>query len=162
MARREQRREDLLRDAVALKPRIQLRAPAPPLPNETVFAGWRDDSLSLYFDEDPAYHFNSAGELRRGFIDHCLVKAERGRLVSMQRQRSEDEVTLARRELNDQQCADLLTTIGRHCDALQAALEAGTCTLVGEFPPSSGGLERLKAWLAARPPLRAARQPRVD
>ena len=87
MAREHHAREDLLHDAHALVPRILVRI-ADGQASVDVLAGFRGESLSLYFGDDPAYHFNAAGELRRAFVAERLVKAERGRLVTLQRRRS--------------------------------------------------------------------------
>jgi hypothetical protein len=162
MARREQAREDLLRDAKALVPRLQLRVPSPPLPDEVVVAGWRGDALSLFFGEDPAYHFNSEGRLRRGFIGGSLVKAEREQLVVLQRRRSSAGVELLAATLAASAADAMLRQIALHCDALRAALQTGRSLLVGEFPPQSGAVERLESWLACRPEIRAARHARVE
>src|SRR5687767_9697141 len=93
MAREVHEREDLLRDAVALVPRIALRLTVDDQLCD-VFAGFRGESLSLYFGGDPVYHFNAAGELRRGYVDDQLIKAERRRLVFMKRQPREHETAL--------------------------------------------------------------------
>src|SRR5688572_1167889 len=93
MARETHDREDLLRDAVALVPRVLLHTTIDGTPCE-VFAGFRGELLSLYFGGDPVYHFNAAGELRRGYVDDQLIKAERRRLIFMKRQPKENETAL--------------------------------------------------------------------
>ena len=85
MARESHDREDLLRDATAYVSRMQL---AVDLGNGTVevFAGFHSTgAFSLYFNQDPVYHFNRSGELRRAFVDDELIKAEAGSLVGMRR-----------------------------------------------------------------------------
>ena len=84
MAREEADREDLLGDATAFVERIEWRLPSgdptaqSDPPGQIVFAGFRaDDAVSFYFDADPVYHFNAAGQLRRAFCQGLLLKAER-------------------------------------------------------------------------------------
>jgi hypothetical protein len=73
MARDETKREDLLAEATALVERIQIVSQSA----GTITAGFRaNGALSLFFDEDPAYHFNSAGELRRAYCAGLLIKAD--------------------------------------------------------------------------------------
>ena len=85
MARDAHDREDLLRDARGLSPRVQLEVELSAGPAE-LFAGFRGESLSLYFGQDLAFHFNDRGELRRAFAVDELLKADGGRLVAMRRE----------------------------------------------------------------------------
>ena len=63
MARNESDREDLIREATALRNRIEWKIPDEP---ELVFAGIRSDgSLAIYFGPDPVYQFSIDGGLRR-------------------------------------------------------------------------------------------------
>ncbi len=79
MAHEEQDREDLLAEAVALVERVEIELPDG---GGHVIAGFRRNSCgSVYFDADPAYHFNSRHALRRAFVGGRLLKAERGCLV---------------------------------------------------------------------------------
>ena len=48
-----------------------------------VFAGFRGDAVSFYFDQSTVLQFTSDGELRRAHIRDELLKAEQGRLVAM-------------------------------------------------------------------------------
>ena len=75
MARHAQRRENLLRDARALTPRVLLQLTVLGKSVE-VFAGFRGDSLSLYFGEDPVYHFNAAGETVGAVIERLRLRFE--------------------------------------------------------------------------------------
>src|SRR3954469_16416273 len=107
MAREESGREDLLREATALIERIELRPrttdlsiAASNLSDEPIVAGFRrDGALSIFFGEDPVYQFNAGGELRRAYFSGKLLKATRGRLVALERVRTEHEVQLMRNEL---------------------------------------------------------------
>src|SRR5688572_18570527 len=65
MARQEQDREDILREATALVERVELLIPEFP---EPIVAGFRrDGSASFFFGADPVLQFNAQGKLRRAF-----------------------------------------------------------------------------------------------
>ena len=78
MSRTEQDREDLLREATALIERVELRVSGW---SESVVAGFRrGGQASFFFGADLVYQFNAALQLRRGFHNGQLIKAEDGRL----------------------------------------------------------------------------------
>jgi hypothetical protein len=153
----EQDREDLLRDATALVERIELALTGS---KEHVVIGFRKSgAASVYIGQDPVYHFNAAGELRRAFAEGRLYKAENGRLISMQRRRSEGVVALVGHELSDAESQVFLATMCGGLDLLRGAVEAGSATVTGQFPQSRDLLGRVSAWLAQipRPPRIATR-----
>jgi hypothetical protein len=160
MARRELDREDLLRDALALSPRIQLQVQIDDRPAE-VFAGFRSGALSLYFDQDPVYHFNARGELRRAFVDGRLFKAEDGRLVALERRRSSAAVTLSRTELDAQAEQAFLAKARAYRQHLLAAIAAAQYRLVGQEPPDVDVTAELVAWLKTYPEVPLAARPNV-
>ena len=87
MARDERDREDLLNEATALTQRVELRIPSV---SQTVFIGFRrEGAASIYWGQDEVHHFNGSNELRRGFLTGRLVKAERGRLCWLDRNRDD-------------------------------------------------------------------------
>src|SRR5690606_4241518 len=97
MARQEQDREDLLKEATALVERVELAIDGMP---EHVVVGFRADGCaSFYFGPEPVWHFNTSQELRRAYVGGLLYKAEQGRLVSLQRNRTSGQVQLLRHEL---------------------------------------------------------------
>lgn len=161
MAREIHEREDLLRDAKALTPRALLRVEFAGAPVE-VFAGFRGESLSLYFGDDPVLHFNARGELRRAFIADRLLKAERGRLASLERRRSAAEVVLAREELDAARQDRLLTDVARQLGELRSAMADGRWRLVGQVPEGGDAVARLRSWLDEHRTIVAAKSPRVD
>ena len=149
MARHESDREDLLREATALVERAELQIPAE---NEPVTVGFRrDGSLSLFFGGDPVYQFNTAGELRRAFADGLLYKAERGRLVSLRRERTEHEVALIRRELTGDETVAFLTKAHQRLAQLSEALQAHNFRLIGQVPADGDVPVRVGNWLKALP-----------
>ena len=170
MARHEHLREDLLRDAKALAPRVQLIVPRRQVAENgatvesnghEVFAGWRGDALSLFFDQDPVYHFDATGGLRRAYLDGSLVKAVAGRLVRLTRERTQGSVVLVRHELDAAEQAALLGEMGRWLNQLSLALDGGLFSMVGQIPNQGDAVARLRAWLLQHPEPRAGDRPNV-
>jgi hypothetical protein len=134
MAQEESDREDLLREATALVQRVEL-APVVAAPGEHVVAGFRaGGALSIYFGSDPAYHFNSRGQLRRAFCGGRLFKAEAGRLVSLDRYRQAHEVQLVRHKLGPGEQTEFLANMSRRLQAFTEAFATGGFNLVGQVP----------------------------
>jgi hypothetical protein len=159
MAQEIHKREDMLRDAKALLPRFQLRVGGNC--RAELFAGFRGDALSLYFGEDPVFHFNAAGELRRAYADGRLIKAARGRLVAMTRRSTDEAVTLVSDQLSEEAQMQLLADMTRRLADLQAALGAGDFVVAGQEPPDGRAVERLQDWLEMRQAPSIAASPRV-
>src|SRR5262245_11539562 len=105
MGREESDREDLLREATALVERIEL-APDFGHAGEHIVVGFRaNGAASFFFGADSVFQFNAAGELRRAYCGGQLIKASRGQLVSLARQRLENETQLLSRKLTDDEQA---------------------------------------------------------
>ncbi|NOZ40120.1 MAG: hypothetical protein GXP24_07830 [Planctomycetes bacterium] len=167
MASKSQDREDLLRDATAFTTRVQLQVSSGER-SEVVFAGFRaGGAASFYFDQDPVYHFNSAGQLRRAFVDDYLVKAEAGRLVRLHRQRSDSESALLRDAMTtDEQQTFCCTVLQRLRKLLQRIVEADF-VLEGQVQDdeddklAENALDRLTTYLKQLDEIRVADTPRV-
>ena len=145
MARQEIQREDLLREATALVERVELRIPDQP---EAIVAGFRrDGSASFFFGESPVYQFNSRRELRRGFKDGLLYKAEKGRLVEMRRERFASAVQLHSHPLTGYEIATFLLAARNKLSRLREALAAGQVEIVGQVPADQDVAARVLAWL---------------
>ena len=146
MAREEQDREDLLAEAISLVERVELALPGL---QEHLVAGFRRDGCaSLYFGPDPAYHFNTARQLRRAFAHDLLIKAERGKLVSLQRVRAAGQVQLLRHELDDLETRKFVADLLTRALHLHHALERGDYQIVGQTPPDADIVGRFRQWLA--------------
>lgn len=161
MARIEQDREDLLRDARALLPRGEFLLPCV---NDPVVIGYRKQgAVSVYLGQDPALHFNSHGELRRGYVDDRLLKAVDGRLVQMQRVRQEGEVQLRSRPLADEQQQAMLERVGRWLSLVRDGLSSHAYELVGQVPEDGDLVDRSLKWLhrVSSAPVVVADSPRV-
>jgi hypothetical protein len=162
VARQEQDREDLLAEAKALVERVEIALTHATRPN-IVIGFRRDGAASLYFGEDSAWHFNTAGELRRAYADGRLFKAERRALVALDRRRTEREVQLIRHDLTADETAALTDRLRESAIELAAAIDVGLYQLIGQVPAEADVLARVRpllAVLAERVPIAAG--PRVQ
>lgn len=146
MARHEAEREDLLAEARALVDRAEYQVPDEEHP---VVAGFRvNGALSLFFGEDPVLHWNSQGELRRAYVDGLLYKAENGQLVSLQRERTDQETALVRHLLSADELHAFQTMQRARLLALRTQFDQGQVQLLREARLSEGELApRLRAML---------------
>ena len=138
MARVETDREDLLREAVALVRRMELSVSPG---GDVIVVGFRPTGwLSVYFDADPMYQFDELGRLRRAYINGLLYRSEGSTLAQLQRQRSEAETTLVRRDL----CGESLVEFQQQAHAkvrwLQELLRNGGVTISRQVPPDDSSL----------------------
>jgi hypothetical protein len=147
MALNEQDREDLMREASGLSPRAEITSPA--FPDNVIFGFKRQGGLSIYFGAHTVYQFNSAGELRRAYIDGSLLKAEGGRLIVMRRERTGHEVTLWATELTEAQTTEILGALDHRLAHLRKAMEKGESHVVAEVPHGADAVERFNESLSA-------------
>lgn len=123
VARHESDREDLIREAVALRSRVEWLVPGEP---EPVLTGLkRDGSLSVYFGQDPVYQFNPSGELRRAYCDGFLYRTQGTVLARLHRERTETETVLVRHDLSTSETDRLLDQMRTRLNSLRVALESG-------------------------------------
>lgn len=157
MAREEAPREDLLTEAVALSPRVELAIGAGP----TCVIGLRPaGGGSCYFGDDPVYHFNRQGELRRAFLNGNLLVARDGRLISLSRRRTLQETTLVSSDLTSQQSAEVLAELQSRLNELRAALASGQAHPTRAAPDSPESLTAVRTWLDGLPqPIPIAKRP---
>jgi hypothetical protein len=167
MARDETDREDLLREATALVERIELCATgfasaSDNAASEHIVVGFRaGGELSIFFGADPVYQFNAAGELRRAYWDGLLYKAERGRLVSLERVRTASEVQIMRRNVSDEDTSDFLDRMRDRLHVLAADLATGNYQVIGQIPETADVLGRVRNWFAQHDDFEIARSARV-
>lgn len=101
MARHEADREDLMREAVALPERIELRVPGF---RDLITIGFRANSaMSVFVGQDPVYQFDPVGRLRRAFVAGFLFRSQHETLARLQRRRTETETHLLRYDLNSEE-----------------------------------------------------------
>lgn len=151
MARYESDREDLLREATGLVERVELQVDGF---HEPIVVGFRRSGCgSIYFGPDPVVQFNSRDELRRGFRDGRLLKAEQGRLIELTRERTDEATFLVRRDLSGQEQQTTLEALSAEVVRLSAALQANQFHLVGQVPQEADVVGRVRRWLGklARP-----------
>lgn len=161
MARDELPREDLLAEATALVSRIELRVPG--LADSLVVGFRNSGAASFFFEQDPAYHFNSRHELRRAYALGSLYKAEQGRLIRLTRQRSAEETALVRHELSASELEDFLAAAHRRLRLLLTALEENRAQVVGIAAAGGDIVAHVAAWLAAHgPSFSVAARPHAD
>lgn len=145
MARHEEDREDLMREATALVERAELLLAGE---REPVVVGFRrDGSASVFFGAEPVYQFNALGELRRAYNEGLLYKAERGVLVSLSRRRMPGEVQLLRKELTADESRLFLEDLAGRMIALRDGFRRGQFELISQVPVSADVLGRISKWL---------------
>lgn len=149
MARYEQDREDLMREATALVRRVELLMPGYSEP--CVVGMRRGGEVSIFVGADPVFQFNSRGELRRGFWNGRLLKAERGRLVALDRQRTKTEVQLVRSELTEAQTSEFLALTSEMLGLLRRALRSGDLVVWRQVPEESNAIAELTTILNSVP-----------
>jgi hypothetical protein len=149
MARREEDKEDLMREATALVRRVEVLRPSHE--GACVIGFRRDGAASVFFGADPVFQFNQAGELRRAFSRGRLVKADHGRLVWLERVRTKTEVQLRRRDFTGQEERDFLAQARLRLDELRQELASGSARASQQVPPGEDVLTDVLRWLAALP-----------
>jgi len=160
MAREEQPREDLLREAVTLVERAELK-PADGSPS--IVVGFRaGGEISFFMGEDPVYQFNRLQQLRRAFVDGQPIKAVAGQLVALERHRAEGQLTLIARPLLPSEQQQLLDHAQRQLEELGRMLASGQFQLVGQVPAEANVVRRTIDWLTQHgPALTVADTPNV-
>lgn len=124
MARQESDREDLIREATALKNRIEWRVPGR---QELAVAGLKsDDSLSVYFGQDPVYHFSPVGQLRRSYCDGYLYRSHGTTLAKLTRERTSEATSLSRVDLSAQELDCFLSLMRQRIALLRDSIQSGT------------------------------------
>jgi hypothetical protein len=158
MAREASQREDSLREATALVERVEISPPDA----DAVVVGFRPDgAFSVFFGEDPAYHFNAAGELRRAYCGGLLYKATGGQLASLRRERTEHETRLVRHELTPAEQDAFLAALGDRLRMMASQFAAGDFTVTGQVPQDADVLGRVRAWLGEHRDVEVASRPNV-
>jgi hypothetical protein len=146
LPRQEHDREDLLREATALAERVELELPGV---MEAVVIGFRrNGSASFFLGSDPVLQFNTAGELRRGYWKGRLIKAEHGRLFSMERTRDAQQVTLVTAPLAAEEADEFLKLMQLRLAGILQAIRSQTIQVLGQVPAEPSLLPRIEGWLA--------------
>lgn len=127
MATNESDKEDLITDATALVERAEYECGFnASKKNEIVTVGFRrDNSLSLYFDQDPFYQFDSNRLLRRSFEAGFLYRSQGHTLAKLDRHRSDTTTTLHRSDLSESQLAEFRQRMQQRVTELLQLLRSG-------------------------------------
>ncbi|MCA9014406.1 MAG: hypothetical protein KDA77_03650 [Planctomycetaceae bacterium] len=119
MARNEQDREDLMREATALFPRAELQIAHEAFP---VFWGQKKSGFfSFYFGSDPVYQFDQTAALRRAYIEGALYRTQGTTLARLSRVRSSEETVLKRYDLSITEVEALLQAMADRFRRLESA-----------------------------------------
>jgi len=158
MARDESPREDLLGEATALAERVEFSTPD----GVNVVAGFRaGGAFSVFFGDDPAYHFNARNELRRAYCDGLLIKAVQRHLISLKRVRTEDESQLVRHELTEAERETFTFRMASRLILLKENLEGGDYEVRRRIPMDVDIIARVRTWLQDTPSWPIADRPNV-
>lgn len=126
MARNEADKEDLIADATALIERAEYCHAHTHSTDKIVTVGFRrDDSLSLYFDQDPFYQFTSDGLLRRAYENGFLYRSQQDTLSKLNRIRNAQQTTLNKTDLNSTELDDFQQRMLQRLNSLLDLLQSG-------------------------------------
>jgi len=155
MAKNEADREDIMREATALRDRIELQFPSW---NDSVIIGFRRNRCGcIYFGADPVVQFNTAGAIRRGFLQGRLLKADNHSLALLNRVRVEGAVELRRHDLTDDETTAFLADVTNRLQQLrhhlaEANFEVQGAVIDGETVAQAEPLiEQVLTWLNELP-----------
>lgn len=124
MARHEADREDLIREATALKNRVEWQIPGE---SELVFTGVRPGGhLSVYIGPDPVYQFSPDGGLRRAYVDGFLYRTQGTTLAKLHRERSPQQTVLLRSDLTEDELSEFLNTMDQRLNRLRLCIASGS------------------------------------
>jgi hypothetical protein len=139
--------EDLIRDAVALVERVELRLPGS---TDTVVAGFRrDDRLSLYIGDDSYYQFDPQCRLRRALVGDRLFCTQGSGLAALSRERKSEATELIRHDLDPAEIDHFLRVMHDRIGALREAIASGKLQVVRQVPADAPILGRLVETLDA-------------
>ena len=146
MARNEQDREDLIREAVALVDRVELSVAGF---EEFITIGFRANSaMSIFIGQDPVYQFDPAGRLRRAFVDGLLFRSQEVTLAMLKRERTETETRLLRTDLDAGMLQTFRATMQKSLEILCQNLDVGRFTTIRSAPEAVDHIPRIRSALA--------------
>jgi hypothetical protein len=141
MSRTIREREDLMRDATALIERVELRVAGQ---GSAVVAGFRRDGrLSIYFGDDPAFHFDEGGRLRRAFVDGDLYRSQGMTLARLRRRRDQTTTELQRHDLDPAESQRFAMNMTGCLRELLDALVSSRYEIIRQVPPDAEIVPRL-------------------
>jgi hypothetical protein len=97
--------------------------------------------------------------LRRAYCDGKLLKATIGRLISLKRVRTQDEVQLVRHELTRGEESLFMSRMDERLRDFADLLDADLFDVVGQVPAGADVVNRVKKFLAASDKRQIAAKP---
>lgn len=132
MARNEADREDLIREAVALTERVELRFLGR---DEVVTIGFRTTkAMSIFMGQDPVYQFDTEGRLRRAFVDGFLFRSQHNTLARMVRERTETQTLLLRSDLTEDELSAFRNQMQEALRTLHQEIRSGAAVVSRSVP----------------------------
>jgi hypothetical protein len=134
MARVETDKEDLMVEATALVVRAEFSRETHSVDDTAwriVTVGFRkDDSFSVYFEQDPFYQFDADGLLRRSFEGGLLFRTQATTLAQLRRDKTGEQTTLSRMDLSVDALEDFRGRMIHHLEDLQKGFADQTLTML--------------------------------
>ena len=147
MARNEAEREDLIREAVALGERAELRVVGF---DGLITIGLRNDSaMSVFIDQDPVYQFDSLGRLRRAFVGGFLYRSQYETLARLQRVRTDSQTQLLRHDLVTEELESFRLAMLGALQKIAQSIQAGSTEVLRQVPVEQDLLPKIAGSLNA-------------
>lgn len=147
MAKNETDREDLMREAIALTERVELRVPGF---DEFVTVGFRKNSaMSVFVSQDPVYQFDPEGRLRRAFVDGFLYRSQHVTVARLQRVRTAEATQLLRYDLAVDELQVFHDAMRKTLAELLHQFQKNSVSVVRAVPQDSDLLPKIVAGLEA-------------
>lgn len=143
MARYEDDREDLIREAVALPNRVELSVAGF---DELITIGFRPNSaMSIFIGQDPVYQFDAESRLRRAFVGGLLYRSQHTTLAMLRRERTESQTLLLRTDLDDSELELFRHTMQGLLAMLHQKLTASEYETLRSVPETADHVSRILA-----------------
>ena len=141
MARNEEDREDLMKEATALIRRVELKMDDQ---EELIFAGFkRSGNLSIYFNPDLVYHFDEKERLRRAFIAPFLYRSNGDSLSRLTRVRTETTSELHAKEISETELKEFCDEMQKYILVLLEAMNSSQINIIKQIPDEADLIKEL-------------------
>lgn len=144
MSRTTSDREDLWNEARALTPRWEIEGVDGV---HAVIVGVRGAGagFSVFFNQDPVYHFDARGRLRRAYCQDALFRSEGTTLARLHRTREPQKTQLIREDLSSVELAHFLDEMRHRMRGFQESLRSGPAKVARHQGVESPQLEQIVA-----------------
>lgn len=162
MARQEEEREDLMREAIALVDRCEIQVEF--LKDALVVGFRKDGAISFFFGQNEVYQFNTHDQLRRGYDGESLIKAVEGQLIRMIRQRDDHRVNLVSRPMSKSETDNYLRQLIDRLEAFNDCLQQGEFRVTNQVSTDQNTdlIARISDWIGRVGGVEIAKSPRVN